>query len=262
MRYMVVAALVLALLPGSAAAGTPVEVRRGLAYGSAPGLVDGRTRTLRLDVYRSVRTPRRAAPAILWVHGGGFYEGTRDEMRDYARSMARRGWVALSVGYRLSTRAQLRRRGRARALRAAQHDVQAAVRWTRRRAAGLGVDPNRVYAGGFSAGAYTALRVGARAGDPGSSGNPGFPSGVAGVVAVAGGGDPAALDGGDPPALLLHGTRDRLVPYRRSVDTLAAYRRAGVPCRLISFPGVGHELGALRVAQRLMPHVARWLAAR
>jgi acetyl esterase/lipase len=249
---LVLAVLIALLAPAPAAAADAVQVRRDVAYGSAPSLTDGRRRTLRLDVYRSRATPRAGAPVIAWVHGGGFFGGSRDEMRDYAAHMARRGWLALSVGYRLTTEADLRRRGAGPALSAAQRDVQTAIRWVRRHAAAQGADAGRVFVGGFSAGAYTALRVAARA-DAAAS--------VSGVVAVAGGGDPAALDRGDPPALLLHGTADRLVAYRRSVETLRAFRRVGVPCSLLTFRGAGHELGAMDVTTRIMPPIARWLAA-
>jgi acetyl esterase/lipase len=249
---LVLALLIALLAPAPASAADTVQVRRDVAYGSAPSLIDGRPRTLRLDVYRGRATPRAGARVIVWVHGGGFFGGTRDEMRDYAAYMARRGWLALSVGYRLTTEADLRRRGAGPALNASAQDVQAAIRWVRRHAGAQGADPDRVFAGGFSAGAYAALRVAARAA-PGAT--------VSGVVAVAGGGDPAALDRGDPPALLLHGTADRLVAYRRSLETLRAFRRVGIPCSLLTFHGVGHELGATDVPRRIMPPIARWLAA-
>ena len=132
----------------------------------------------------------------------------------------------------------------------------------RRHAAALGADPRRIYAAGFSAGAITALRVGERPGDPGRSGNPGFSSRVAGTISVAGGGDLRSIGPGDAPALLVHGTRDGLVPYRWALQTRAAYRRAGVSCTLVTYQGVGHELGVLSVERRVYPVVARWLARR
>ena len=246
--------ILLAALVAAVPAPATASVREGLTFGAASG------RVLRLDLYRSSRTPDRGAPAIVWVHGGGFYEGTREEIASYATEFARRGFVSLSVDYRLHARAFLRRGGYGRALADAQHDVQAAVRWVRRHASSLGVDERRIYAGGFSAGAITALRVGERPGDPGRSGNPGFSSRVAGSVSVAGSGDRASIGPGDAPALLLHGTADGLVSYGRALNTRDAYRRAGVPCRLVTYPGVGHELGVLSLQRRAFPAIARWLA--
>ena len=112
-------------------------------------------------------------------------KGSRADIASYAAEFARRGFVSLSVDYRLHARAFLRRGGYGRALADAQHDVQAAVRWVRLHASSLGVDERQIYAGGFSAGAITALRVGERPDDPGSSGNPGLSSRVAGSVSVS-----------------------------------------------------------------------------
>jgi alpha-beta hydrolase superfamily lysophospholipase len=74
------------------------------------------------------------------------------------------------------------------------------------------------------------------------------------------GGDLASIGPGDAPALLLHGTVDGLVSYRWALTTRNAYRRAGVPCRLVTYRGVGHELGVLSLQRRVFPAIARWLA--
>jgi acetyl esterase/lipase len=60
-----------------------------------------------------------------------------------------------------------------------KHDAQAAVRWLRANAATYRLDPSRIAIGGSSAGAITAMMVSYNAVDPGSSGNPGYPSDVA-----------------------------------------------------------------------------------
>lgn len=48
------------------------------------------------------------------------------------------------------------------------------------------------------------------------------------------------VDPTDPPALLIHGTADTLVPFSQSEAMLAALRAAGVPVDLILIDGVGH----------------------
>jgi acetyl esterase/lipase len=249
--------IALAALAVTATAPAQASVERGLAFGRASG------RTLKLDLYRSARVPSTQAPVIVWIHGGGFYEGTREEIGPYSVEFARRGYLSISIDYRLHTESfVLRRNGWKRAAVDAQHDAQAAVRWVRRHAVALGVDTDRIYVGGFSAGAITALRVSQRPEDPGRSGNPGLSSRVSGAISVAGGGDTGSIGRGDPPALLLHGTRDGNVPYSWARETRNAYRRAGVACTLISYPGVGHSLGVLALDRRVFPAIARWLARR
>jgi len=44
----------------------------------------------------------------------------------------------------------------------------------------------------------------------------------------------------DPPALTVHGTEDRTVPYDQAVRIDAALRKAGVPSYLVTIEGAGH----------------------
>ena len=44
-------------------------------------------------------------PAILFIHGGGWREGDRTQLRGYAILLARLGFVTLCTSYRLSTEA-------------------------------------------------------------------------------------------------------------------------------------------------------------
>ena len=117
---------------------------------------------------------------IVWVHGGGFSAGDKSNGADWATAFARRGYVAVSIGYRLLATGPCGGTGPVpehcyTAAYAAQHDAQAAVRWLRKNAAFLGIDPNRIAMSGESAGAVTSLLVGWRSDDPGTSGNPGRP---------------------------------------------------------------------------------------
>ena len=111
------------------------------------------------------------------------------------------------------------------------HDAEAAVRWLRLddTVAAHRIDPDRIGIGGESAGAITATGVGVWAESPGVSGNPGEPSGVQAFMSLSGG-LPGGLfvSTGDAPGLLISGTADPLVPYKWSVDTNAALKRASV----------------------------------
>lgn len=48
------------------------------------------------------------------------------------------------------------------------------------------------------------------------------------------------LDANDPPVLLVHGTKDKAVPYEQSTIMLHALKRVGVPGKLVTHEGYGH----------------------
>src|SRR5438105_1233014 len=87
---------------------------------------------------------------------GGFRAGSRQSYVPLGIQLARRGYVAALVDYRLAPRAQFP---------AAVHDVKTAVRWLRANAARLGVDPDRIGVTGQSAGGTLALLLGLTAGN-------------------------------------------------------------------------------------------------
>ena len=49
------------------------------------------------------------------------------------------------------------------------------------------------------------------------------------------------VDKGDPPTLVFHGDRDRVVPYRRSAGLVAKLKAAGVSRQFVTFKGKGHS---------------------
>jgi acetyl esterase/lipase len=213
-----------------------IKVGNGIVYGRAPGL-DGKPEDLELDLYRPRGDHLARRPAMIWVHGGGFAIGTRSHptLRKLALGSARRGFVSVSVDYRiLAKKGCLVSDPACRQIAIAdQHDVQAAVRWLRRNAARYRIDPTRIAVGGTSVGGVLSYMVATRAGDPGDSGNPGYSSAVRCFVSIAGG-YPGGLFAtpGDAPGLLFHGRRDAIHPFAWSVDAARALRRAGVAVTL------------------------------
>lgn len=83
-------------------------------------------------------------PTMVLVHGGGWTAGYRGTYHQTAMGLAARGWVAVTVGYRLAP---------AHRHPDAVADVRAALQHVHDHAAELGVDPARVALGGDSAGA-------------------------------------------------------------------------------------------------------------
>jgi acetyl esterase/lipase len=233
-------------------------VENNIQFGSAVA-ASGQTQPLLLDLFLP-RTNAGSRPAILWLHGGGFTEGHKGEMTEYARRFAQRGYVAAAIDYRLRPEALFDYTdpddpiGEAAKLDA-QHDALAAVRWLRANADRLGIDTDNIIIGGYSAGATAALRAALRPNDPGTSGNPGFSSSVAAVVSVAG--FPDGLGTSSIPVLALHGEQDtkvRIATVERACDSAAS-------CQLVPIANADHTVLS---AQRdlIIAETARFLFER
>ncbi len=105
---------------------------------------------LRLDVYRHRSHPQNC-PVLLQIHGGGWVIGSKNEQGlPLMTHMAQRGWVCVSVNYRLSPHATF-----------PDHlvDVKAAVAWIRDNIRDYGGDPNFIVVTGGSAGGHLAALV-------------------------------------------------------------------------------------------------------
>jgi acetyl esterase/lipase len=242
-----------------------VERVRGIVYAR----VDGRP--LKLDVHR----PRRRdglRPTLLQVHGGAWVLGRRDQQGlPLMRAMAARGWVCVSVDYRLSPRATF-----------PDHlvDVKRALAWIRTHGPEYGCDPDFVVVTGGSAGGHLAALVALTANDPAyQPGFEGVDTSVAGCVPFYGVYDFAdrdavlphpglarllerhvmkarladARDAYDraspiacvhpdaPPFLVIHGDRDTLVPVEQARAFCAAFRaRAHGRIGYAELPGCQH----------------------
>jgi len=125
---------------------TEVTVDENVSYAVVNGT------QLRLDVYKpSGHDANR--PAVVLIHGGGWSMLDKSTMGRMGKFLARSGFVAFSVDYRLFHDAENR-------WPAQLDDVQRAVRWIRANAAKYGVNPDRIGAFGHSAGAQLAALLG------------------------------------------------------------------------------------------------------
>ena len=95
--------------------------------------------------------PDDRRPVVVHVHGGGWKGGSRSDVSPLVAAQVRRGWVVVSVDYRLTPGA---------AFPEPIRDVDRAVRFVRANAGRLGVDPARLVLTGHSAGGYLAAAVG------------------------------------------------------------------------------------------------------
>jgi acetyl esterase/lipase len=229
-----------------------VGVTNDITYGNAPD-AQGNPVDLKLDLYQPAGDTVTQRPALIWVHGGGFTTGDKSTVASRAAFYTKLGYVVAAINYRLLSPTGCGGNPdptpvcEAAAL-GAQHDAQAAVRWLRRNAATYKIDTGRIAMGGGSAGAVTSLLVDWRSEDPGTSGNPGFPSNIRAAVSVSGGAPTNEfIDSADPPAIFFHGTEDTTVPFAWAVQNAAAMLNAGIYTVLEPFPGAGHSIGATTV---------------
>lgn len=209
-----------------------------VVYGSATNIA-GQTITLLLDVYEPTDDLVTERPAIVWVHGGSFSGGdkTSPELVDEANTFSRKGYLNVSINYRLEPGGcSVGGGGTATCLTAMQEalqDAQTAIRFLRTNASTYGVDGARIAIGGSSAGAITALNAGFR-----SSEDP--TAAVGAAVSLSGANLLSRIDGGDAPSLLFHGTADTIVPYSWAVTTFNQAIAAGLDSYLTTFTGAGH----------------------
>lgn len=208
-------------------------------------------------------------PAVLCIHGGGFRAGTREGYDGLCIQLARRGYVAATISYRLSPKYKFP---------AAIYDTKAAVRWLRANAATYKIDPDKIGVTGGSAGGHLAQFLGVTAHVPefeGTGGNPEQSSSVACVVNFFGPSDftksyGKSVDAGEvlplwlggnleaartlhirasplswvtpdaAPTLCVHGTEDKYVAYEQAVWLIDKLKAAGVEARLVTLKGGGH----------------------
>ncbi len=221
-------------------------------------------RPVHLDVLRPAARPAAPVPALVWVHGGGFSLGTKQQGLAQNVRFAQRGWYTVTIEYRLSGEAKFP---------AAVHDCKAAVRWLRANAASLGVDPDRIAIWGSSSGGNLAALVGTSGGVAdleGDGGNPGVSSRVRCVVDCYGPGNWLSISAqrgkpgttpdetyyygdqperaspvnhvtkGCPPFLIFHGSEDHVVPIAQSEEFYGVLKAAGVDATYVPILGAGH----------------------
>ena len=225
-----------------------VQVDHDIAYRDT---VDARGNPVRLtlDVYRPAGDSATRRPAVMWMHGGFFSGGDKSHGERIATEYAERGYVAVSVNYRLRPGASQWRDLYLASLDA-YDDALAAVDWLQVHATDYGIDPDAIVAAGFSAGAVTAANLAYLPGDRGPATSP-----IAAAIPESGL-LYTAPDAGDPPILAFHGTDDTVTPFDNIEPVCGLAAPAGVPCELVSYAGGDHGASLGDIVQRSTTFIA------
>ena len=169
-----------------------IKVVRDVDYETVDGI------TLTLDVY-APSDPGDGRPGIVLIHGGGWGSGKSGDVAAQARLLAREGWVAFAVNYRLADDSH-------HPWPDALTDVQRATRWVGANSADYGVDPAKIGVLGLSAGGHLAALLATIGTTVDATGQPIVdPNPPVAIVAVAAWSPPTQLsglisppEGGDP----------------------------------------------------------------
>ena len=155
-----------------------IDLERDILYGQA-----GDTK-LKLDLAKPEGDG--PFPAIVFIHGGGWLGGHRNAYRSAIEEAARRGYVAVTISYRLvQFEEPVTESTKGDPIFPAQvHDAKAAVRWLRANAEKYDVDPERIGVTGASAGGHLSLMVGLTDAEDGLEGDSGSPDQSSRVQAV------------------------------------------------------------------------------
>ena len=216
-----------------------VEVQRDVVYRTTTDS-QGRTVDLKMDIYQPVGDTLAARPVVMWMHGGWFIFGSKEGMADYAMASARRGYVAISLQYRLRpeiTTSDLG--GVVEAARDAYEDAYAAVEWIEGHASEFGIDTRAILVGGYSAGGVLSWNLSYPE-------DPTRPrSGIAGAAPIAG--IPFSGPGpGSPPVIGFHAVDDPTVPIGQARNQCAAAVVMALVCEWIEYPDGGHGIVSSR----------------
>ena len=237
------------------------EVTYDVEYGNAINTT-GLNQSLVVDIYEPSGDDNTLRPLILLGHGGFFIGGDNagTDVVPLAQDLSRMGYVVGSISYRLGVDNFLDiSNSLIRSVWRAYHDGKAAVRFFRKTVEEegnpWGIDPDRIYVGGVSAGAFIGLHMdyiddeseipsqidqsvaGMGGGLEGESGNLGYSSEFAGVVNIGGAiktVDFMSADGN--PIVSVHGNNDQTVPYDSGLILLS-----GVPITEVDGSATIHE---------------------
>jgi acetyl esterase/lipase len=250
-----------------------------------------------LDLLIPVEDSASPRPLVIFVHGGGWESGSKDDTDMLCSLIEGSPCVGASLNYRLTDEA---------VWPAQIHDCKAAVRWLRAHAHEYHLDPDKLAVFGISAGGHLVSMLGVSGGVAALEGSLGRHldqssrvtcvldfCGPSNFLTFAGEGtiidleDPqtgiSKLIGGtvkdrpdaarsaspvtyvtadDAPFVIVHGEKDNIVRHSQATELDAALGRAGVPSTLITGSNGGHVFFSRPLLERMRAFLDRHLLGR
>lgn len=240
-----------------------------------------------LDLYLPEAKSETPRPLVVYIHGGGWENGSKDQAGVLFGLIKDRPYAGASLNYRLTDQA----------IWPAQiHDCKAAIRWLRGHAKEYNLDPNKIAGFGISAGGHLVSMLGVSGGVKELEGDLGDfdneSSRVTCVLDFCGpanfltfGGEGTIIDVNDPntalskliggtvkekpdaaknaspvnyltsddaPFLIIHGDKDNIVRYAQAIEFKEALTKAGLPATLITGTNGGHVFFSAPLFERMI----------
>jgi len=210
--------------------------------------------SLQLDIFVPSKKDTSNESAIVFFFGGGWTGGTTRQFYEQCKYFASRGMIAISAEYRIKSK-------HGTSAVECVKDGKSAIRWVRAHAVELGIDPEKIVAGGGSAGGHVAACTGIIKGfedenddDANVRSRPNamvlfnpaldipedsrFADRFQGREKEL---SPVAhVEKGLPPTIIFHGTADTTVPFESVERFRDKMIEAGNTCELMPFEGEKH----------------------
>lgn len=216
-------------------------------------------------IFQPKPTDKKAnRPAAVFFFGGGWRSGSPTQFVPHCQYLAERGMVGIVVDYRVSSRHNVK-------MTACVADAKSAIRWVRQNADRLGIDPERIVAGGGSAGGHLAAATALLTDfdDPADNkkvscqpnamllfnpalvlapvdGQQFFDEAKVARFKQASGADPEkispyhSVSANVPPTIIFHGKADTTVPYATADLFANRMKQYGNRCVMVGYEGQGH----------------------
>ena len=194
--------------------------------------------------------------SVVFIHGGGWSNGNPGQWFPQCRYFALRGAVAASVQYRLRTKII--------DVDGCLADCKSAIRYLRRHATELGIDPKKIIVVGESAGGHLAAALGTIDAFNHPQEDLSY-SAVPDILVLLNPITDLSTKWGDsldekaiplsplhhiskktPPTLLIHGDSDQCVDLEHSRAFFRRMKELNRPSKLIALEGAGHAFGVFQ----------------